>query len=266
MTLSDTLSDTLRPAIIALRNAYSITSSAMESTAGGTTQPARIAEYVSRANRGGAGGDGLLQRFGLMVWPDAAPDWKNIDEYPNSEARNTAWGVFTRAAALNEAEALAVGAAKEPFDKMPYLRFDDDAAKDFLTWRNDLEIRVRSTELSPALEGHLAKHRKLVPGLALINHIADGGTGPVSQKALVRAVAFAQFLESDARRLYAAGCESERAAARAILAKIRKGDLKDGFTARDIHRRDWAHLTDRRAIQDGLDLLTDLDHVTPSLL
>jgi 5S rRNA maturation endonuclease (ribonuclease M5) len=162
----------------------------------GTTQPARIAEYVSRANRGGAGGDGLLQRFGLMVWPDAASDWKNIDEYPNSAARNTAWDVFTRAAALDEMEAIGVGAEKGPFDKVPFLRFDDYAAEDFLTWRNDLEIRVRSTELSPALEGHLAKHRKLVPGLALINHLADGGTGPVSQKALVRAVAFAHFLKA----------------------------------------------------------------------
>jgi hypothetical protein len=43
----------------------------------GNTQPARIAEYVSKANAGGAGGDGLIQRFGLMVWPDASPEWRN---------------------------------------------------------------------------------------------------------------------------------------------------------------------------------------------
>jgi hypothetical protein len=36
----------------------------------GSTQPGRIAEYVRMANRGGHGDDGLIQRFGLFVWPD----------------------------------------------------------------------------------------------------------------------------------------------------------------------------------------------------
>ena len=37
----------------------------------GNTQPARIIEYIRAANLGGAGGDGLIQRFGVLVWPDA---------------------------------------------------------------------------------------------------------------------------------------------------------------------------------------------------
>src|SRR5262249_28654211 len=141
----------------------------------GNTQPARISEYVRRANAGGAGGDGLIQRFGLLVWPDASPDWRNVDEYPDSAARQAAWQVFERVSIMDEAAALKAGALKGEFDKFPYLRFDDDAQADFLVWRTDLEKRVRSGELSPALEGHLAKYRKLVPGLALINHIADNG-------------------------------------------------------------------------------------------
>jgi len=46
----------------------------------GNTQPSRIAEYVRRANADGGGGDGLLQRFGLMVWPDNPIGWRNVDE------------------------------------------------------------------------------------------------------------------------------------------------------------------------------------------
>jgi putative DNA primase/helicase len=231
----------------------------------GNTQPARIAEYVRHANAGGAGGDGLIQRFGLMVWPDAPGDWKNVDEYPDSNARDSAWGVFERVSKLDETAALKLGALKGTFDKVPSLRFDEDAAAEFLTWRTDLEGRLRSGDLSPALEGHLAKYRKLVPALALMNHLADGGYGPVSLEALLRALSFAKFLESHARRLYAAGSEGERSAAKAILARIRRKDLEDRFTARDIHRKDWAHLADRGDIQRGLDLLTDLDHVAPSV-
>src|SRR5262245_49556008 len=53
----------------------------------GSTQPGRIAEYMRRAIAGGAGDDGLIQRFGLLVWPDQNPDWIEIDRYPQTEAR-----------------------------------------------------------------------------------------------------------------------------------------------------------------------------------
>ena len=227
----------------------------------GNTQPARIGEYVRRANLGGAGGDGLIQRFGLLVWPDAPPEWKNVDEYPNSVVRENVWRVFERVSKLNLNVALALGASKGQFDKIPTLRFDDAAHADFLDWRADLEARLRSGEMSPAFEGHLAKYRKLVPALALINHLADAGDGPVSQKSLLRALAFASYLESHARRIYGSASESELAAAKAILKHIRSGDLEDGFTARDIHQRGWAHLTEREHVGAGLDLLVDLDHL-----
>jgi hypothetical protein len=60
----------------------------------GSTQPGRLAEYVRRAHAGGAGDDGLIQRFGLLVWPDQRPEWDNIDRYPEERAKEAAWGVF----------------------------------------------------------------------------------------------------------------------------------------------------------------------------
>jgi Protein of unknown function (DUF3987) len=227
----------------------------------GNTQPARIAEYIHRANYGGAGGDGLIQRFGLLVWPDVPADWKDVDEYPNREAREKAWDVYRRVSKLDESAAFKLGAEKGPFDKVPALRFDEAARDDFLGWRIDLERRLRSSELSPAFEGHLAKYRTLVPSLALMNHLADGGEGPVSQRALLKALATAHYLESHARRVYGSADEAELAAAKAILKHIRHGDLKDGFTARDVHQKSWAHLTERAQVGAGLGLLDDLDYI-----
>jgi hypothetical protein len=227
----------------------------------GNTQPARIGEYVRRANAGGTGGDGLIQRFGLMVWPDVSRDWRNVDEYPNKQARDAAWQVFDRASKLDKTAVLRMGADMGAFDKVPSFRFEDAAHDDFLEWRKDHERRLRAGEMSPALEGHLAKYRKLVPALALLNHLADQGQGPVSHQALLRALAFAVYLETHARRVYGASSQIERLAGKAILTRIRKRDLKDGFTARDIHQRDWADLTDREHVQLGLNLLLDLDHI-----
>src|SRR6516162_3135805 len=230
----------------------------------GNTQPARIAEYVRSANRGGAGGDGLIQRFGLLAWPDAPGEWRDIDEYPNSAAREKAWQTFERMAKLDTQAALRLGAEKGPFDKVPSLRFGEAAHEDFLGWRTDMERRLRSGEMSPALEGHLAKYRNLVPSLALINHLADGGTGPISHRALLKALAAAHYFESHARRLYGSASESELAAAKAILKHIRNGDLNDGFTARDVHQRGWANLTEREQVGAGLELLTDHEYLAPS--
>ena len=60
----------------------------------GGTQPARISQYLAHLRRGGRGNDGLIQRFGLMVWPDISPTWTNIDRKPDREARDAAFRAF----------------------------------------------------------------------------------------------------------------------------------------------------------------------------
>jgi hypothetical protein len=224
----------------------------------GSTQPGRIAEYMHRAVAGGAGDDGLIQRFGLLVWPDQCPEWKDVDRYPDSEARQLAWQAFER---LSEFAPLAAGAELDNFESIPFLRFDLSAHHLFSEWREALERRLRSGELHPALESHLSKYRKLVPGLALINHLTDNGSGLVDEMATLRAISFAEYLETHAQRAYAAGSEAEAGAAAAILRRIRKSDLTDGFSARDIRQRDWSNLTDKNQIQAGLALLVDCDWI-----
>src|ERR1700681_971844 len=75
------------------------------------------------------------------------------------------------------------------------------------------------------------------------------------------AVAYSDYLETHARRAYGAGSQVELAAAKAIRARIRKGDLASAFTARDVHQRNWSGLPDHEQVQAGLDLLVDLDWV-----
>ena len=222
----------------------------------GSTQPGRISEYIRRAISGAGGDDGLIQRFGLLVWPDECPDWKDVDRYPNSAAREAAWATFNRLSALSPDE---VGAERGEFEAIPFLRFDEAALGLFAEWRSGLERRLRSAEMGSALESHLAKYRKLVPSLALISHLADGGSGPITDLALLRADAYANYLETHARRAYAAGGQVQLTAAKAILARLRKSDLSMPFTARDIHQRGWSGLTDIEQVQSGLDLLADLD-------
>jgi Protein of unknown function (DUF3987) len=187
-----------------------------------------------------------------------------MDRYPHSRAREAAWEVFERLSKLDRRAAMGLGARRGPADSVPFFRLSAAAHDEFLNWRSDLERRLRTGKMAPALEAHLAKYRKLVPALALINHLVDNGQNEISQQAMREALAFSQYLETHARRLYGATDKPERAAALAILRKVREGELGDGFTARDVHQHDWSGLTDCEEVQAGLKLLVELHYLAAS--
>lgn len=227
----------------------------------GGTQPGRLAEYVRQAVKGGAADDGLIQRFGLLVWPDNGGPWRDVDRWPDGDAKREAHRVFDYLDKLDPASIEAqqdTDHQGEP-EGLPFLRFDAAGLGLFLEWRTDLEARLRGSGLHPAMESHLAKYRKLIPGLALILHLAEGGTGPVTERATLQALAWGEYLETHAQRAYGSVSQQETAAAKAILARIRKGDLQGDFSARDIYRNGWALLSDREQVTDALHLLADYE-------
>jgi Protein of unknown function (DUF3987) len=140
---------------------------------------------------------------------------------------------------------------------VPFLRFEHQARDAVDEWRLDLETRIRSEDLPPAFESHIAKYRKLVPALALINHLAEGDVGPVKLEAFRRALGFANYLESHAKRAYAAAAKNEATIGSAIMERVCRGSLADGFTARDITQSEWSGLTDTDEVKAGLELLVD---------
>lgn len=230
----------------------------------GGTQPGKLASYINAANRGGAGDDGLIQRFGLLVWPDLSGEWRNVDRWPDHQAKRDAFEVFERLDGLTPE---AIGAeqdtdhAGEPAG-LPFLRFAPDALEEFTAWRTVLEgPTLRGGDTPPALESHFAKYRKHVPALALICHLADGGAGPVSLEATLRAIAWADYLAPHARRAFGSGPALAVQAARAILKRIRARALPDTFTARDVYRPQWSGLTDRDTVREALLLLEDHNYI-----
>src|SRR2546422_5822974 len=118
--------------------------------------------------------------------------------------------------------------------------------------------------MPPHLNAHYEKYRKLAHTMALINHLIENGQKKISQQAMSKALAFSKYLETHARRLYGATNEPERAAAQAILPKIREGELQDGFTAREVHQHDWLGLTDRDQVQAARNVLVELHYLAAS--
>ena len=160
----------------------------------------------------------------LFVWPDVPREWRNVDEWPDTEAKNQAFAVFEY---LDKLTPETVGANSS--DGIPFLRFTDDAQECFDAWRAELEKKLRSDVEHPAFEAHLAKYRKLVPALALLIHLADRKSGPVSLSALSKALLWADYLEAHARRIYSVVLRPDTAAARELAKHLQRGDLSERF-------------------------------------
>jgi hypothetical protein len=228
----------------------------------GGFQPGPMAHYLRDVLKGGAGDDGLMQRFQLLVWPDISSEWCNVDRWPDSSAKQRAYHVFTRLDQLTAGDVNAE--CDESLGGIPFLRFTDDAQEAFTEWRTLLEHRLRRGTEHPAMESHLAKYRSLVPSLALLIHLVDGGRGPVTLEAFERAAAWGEYLESHARRVYRQGLASAYVAARALADHLLRHDLPPEFTLRDVYRPQWSGLDTVDAALEAVGVLLDLDWISES--
>ena len=232
----------------------------------GAATPSGIIKYIKGVEDDGFGGDGLFQRFSLAIWPDITPNWSNIDTEPNREARDKAYELFKKFDTLVPS---AIGAEYSLFEPTPFLRLDEEAETAFVAWRTELEHRLRAPDgMQYMLEGHISKYRKLVPVLSLINHLAeDGAHGPISGRAMSRALLFVKYLESHAKRIYGCRKATNADAAKAILDRIKHHWLDDGFKQREIiHDHSWAGLKEEDVVVEGLKLLCATGWIKPETI
>jgi putative DNA primase/helicase len=227
----------------------------------GGIQPGPLSRYVYAATQGDQGDDGLLQRFQLLVWPDVPKIWRNVDRWPDKEAKNRAYEVFEK---LDDLQAEGFGLTCEEPGEIPAARFTSEAQKEFDAWRNDLEERLRSGELSAPLEAHLSKYRSLMPSLALIFQLVDFVAGEGSEEAGVvgvqaalMAIRWCSYLETHAKRLYASAENPAMEGARALLERIRKGEVRDGDSTRSIYRKHWAKLSTPEEVNSACSVLEE---------
>jgi len=227
----------------------------------GGIQPGKIQKYVRDAVAGGTGDDGLLQRFGLAVWPDMSQDWVKVDQWPNQSAKQTTLEVFER---LNNLP-----------NEQQVWKFSQPAQDIYWEWIEPLERELRGDELHPALTSHLAKYRKLVPALALIFAMVDtpNSGNLVHENELLRALAWAEYLRSHAERMYSAAIVPETTGAKLLLEKIKSRKLIDGdgvlmesFTPRMVYGNGWTGLGTSEAVRNAAELLTDYGYLIKEIV
>lgn len=225
----------------------------------GGIQPDKLTGYLEAASHSLAN-DGLLQRFQVLVFPDHRL-WEWRDRRPDAAAMKRVLEIFE---ALSDFDPIAWGAKPaEGASKYPCFGFGREAQEIFIAWSECLHRRRIPSESNPIVVQHLAKFDKLFPAIALILHLVDcastGKRGPVSSEAASAAAAWCEYLETHARRCYSLLVDGGFRAALTLAAKIRQGLLEDGFTARDVRRFQWRHLTTDEAVHAALDWLDGED-------
>jgi len=203
--------------------------------------------------------DGRIQRFQVLVYPEPVP-WVWRDRYPVKGAREAVRDLFDRLA--NFDPVLDGAAAADDFVKLPHFHFDDAAQEVFVDWCHQLNQTLIPNEENPMMPQHFGKFEKLFCSIALILHLAEGQIGPVKADSAVRAAVWCEYLAQHARRVYGLVEAAKVTAARRVSRRIAEGKLEDGFTVRDVVRKQWTGVTTNMQAEAALLLLEEHGWVT----
>ena len=158
-----------------------------------------------------------------------------------------------------------------PIDEVnyrPYFKFTEEAQAAFIEWTSYLHNEVIPNEEHSIIGQHLEKYAKLMPALALTFHLIDciqiGLVGLVSLRCVEMAIEWCDYLESHARRIYGLVLQSSTIRAATLSQKFLKlaedNDwVLNGFSAREIQRKNWKGLTTPESVSDALDILVGND-------
>ena len=222
----------------------------------GGIQLGRLRSYMADALHHSPSNDGLIQRFQLLVWPDTDLEWKYVDRRPNQATEARVKQIFETLVGLNHENPLQ-------------FRFDAGAQQLFIDWLTDLEAKVRSKELHPALVSHVSKYRSLMPTLALLFELADRAAAEeeitkdsdlvVSLEHAKQAAGLCDYLESHAVRIYSCVTTPQMRASRELADKIktRKVGADGFFRLRDVYLKGWSGLDTPEAVRLAAQVLED---------
>lgn len=223
----------------------------------GGIQPELLERYLAGMTAS-LDNDGRIQRFQVMVYPNAVA-WEWRDRYPVKGAREAVRDLFDRLAVFDPVQDGAAPA--DDFVKLPHFYFDDDAQDIFVEWCTELHTVHIANEQNPLMQQHFGKFEKLFCSIALILHLAEGSIGPVMATSAMRAAAWCDYLSGHARRIYGLVEGAKVTTARMVSRRLADGKLNDGFTVRDMVRKQWSGVTTTMQAETALDILEESGHV-----
>jgi len=216
----------------------------------GTIQPSQLAKHLSTSGLE----DGLAQRFQLLVFP--LPKKRIFCDKPEDIAARSVIEELLFRLATADYRKLCNSADSA----IPSVTFSEDAYSLYKSWWIE---NAESVDANPLLASFLTKHERLVPALALVDHLVcslshdvPAALSPVSRESLIRAIQQAAFFKNQViRTLNHLGNTRAETTIDALTNRLASGQLRDGFSVRDILRSNWARLNDRDTVEGAVERL-----------
>lgn len=225
----------------------------------GGTQPDSIREYLTQATSA-SGGDGLIQRFQAVSYPDPPGNFEDHDIQNPPEL-------------IEKLKSMALSLNRLCGENERYtLRFDQEAQAHFVTWYTNLENEKR-TESNAYWQGHLGKLTKLVAALCIQLHLFDQidlyrcekaeNVPPIPISILLRALELVDYFVSHAKRTYSSIEHPVVTTAKQILVRITLRKLKNRFKASDIYQNSNGAMKSSQLVHEALEFLRERNYVFP---
>lgn len=203
--------------------------------------------------------DGIMQRFQLLVYPDE-PKYMYPDRYPNKSEQDKAFNLIRLIANADENTFCHWGAERNDFDKIPSIKFSDEARNLFSSWHEENHSIATADESSQYEKEILAKYPKLMAGLSLIFHVVDCASDKNSKQIelhnVQRAYNWCKYLLSHAKRISGIASRPKQSAL-LLSKKISSNAVEDEFTPRLIVQKGWQGLGDTKTVTEAIELLVD---------
>jgi hypothetical protein len=185
-----------------------------------------------------------MQRFQLLVYPDATGEWRYVDRPANHRAIDRVSSAYSQIVKM-DCECPLI------------LKFHPDAQALFKEWLGQLEGRIRGDDIPSVLQAHLAKYRSLMPSLALLFSLVDGNLDAVGLHHAQLAADWCVYLEAHAARIYSSRISPETMAAITLSSKLAAGWMgsEGRFALREVYRNCWTGLGTPEEVRAALPLL-----------
>ncbi len=210
----------------------------------GSLQPQMLRDFMGNTRNVA---DGMIPRFPFLVWPDATLSTEQ-DRPADDNAKQMFRQIERRLAAM-KAESIS-------------MHFDAEAQSAFNDWLLMLKSRIAKEQDSGKVS-HMSKYRGALPKIAALLQVIDlvAAGGVVAGNQLIdlahfnKAMSMMTYLESHMHRVYDSIQSPVKLAEDELVKRINNGELKDGFTLRDIKRKRWSGLSDSVNNETALETL-----------
>jgi putative DNA primase/helicase len=230
----------------------------------GGVQPSKLQRFVSEAYSFD-NSDGFLQRF-IFAYPDIPKraEKPTKSDYEQNQSGYAAANKLVKKLSDYDFHGKVIGANGDQFH---IVKFDSEAQITVDQWKDEIENEAEKLQIEDeAFSSFLYKLPKNCFAIALIFHTLENiGRAffhdEISDETTLKAITYIEVLKSHARRVFALGENQIFALAQMLLGKIKKGNLEQGFKARDIARKQWSGLKTPDTIKDVLSLLVDYGYL-----